>query len=240
MAKLPSITAYDDSTKPVVIRVVLRRGNRRRLAADRTRLQNLLGKLVLEWGRLHEELAGIFQVVTKCEFWLAQPMWHTIKSDLAQRELLLAALRATVNRFEVLRPDLPDRYKIKVYEEMIWAITRINEFSHKRNDLIHAPIVFHMGADSDDFKARISDWTGDPRARKLSDQDLYQYCEWCVAFAKIIGSYIRSLYPPLHDPQKTLPKRPSLPQPSQFQTQKKEIRQKKRKSLQPRHRSSRA
>ncbi len=104
MSALPRVTitiTRRGSTKPV---------NKRQLAADKRKLEQALGALVLSWAHLHERLEEIFEAVTKCKIWLARAMWHSLKSDLSQRELLRSAVTSSKLHLEAMRKDLPERF----------------------------------------------------------------------------------------------------------------------------------
>jgi hypothetical protein len=202
--------------------------DKRKFATDRRRLDQEIGSLVRSWSLLHEKLCDLFKYVTKMEFWIANPIWHSIKSDLAQREMLASASRAAMRRLEKYRKDHQERYKIKVYEEIIFAINQINEHSHKRNDIIHSPITFLCDFGKDEHEAVISDQTQDPRSKKLRNVELYQYISWCNYFADTMSAHLHALILSLNL-QNPLPHRPKLLPLSQFPTRKQAPRRKKQK-----------
>jgi urease accessory protein UreF len=68
----------------------------RRRDEDEQRLHAELGKLVRSWANLHEFLASILAKTLECNKAIAFGMWHSIKSDLAQREMLAAALKTKI------------------------------------------------------------------------------------------------------------------------------------------------
>src|SRR6202035_2579226 len=85
---------------------------RRRLAERNFRPLALeLGWLLYEWNRLHESLAEIFAAVL-CpneSAVVALAVWHSARSDLAQREMLLAAVIATLTeKLDALKQSVAD------------------------------------------------------------------------------------------------------------------------------------
>jgi hypothetical protein len=135
-------------------------------------------------------------------------MWHSIKSDLAQREMLAAALKAKIQFLEGGRDRDVKRGKpeiavqkdnlAKLFAEYLWVVTEITTFSHKRNDLIHSPIVFfHGGPDATtatEFEATISNMFGNPRAERVNKKhDLFQLCSRANAVIMAAARFIASL-----------------------------------------------
>jgi hypothetical protein len=207
---------------------IIRTGDKRQLARDKRRLNHDLGEVVRSWALLHDELAKLFHHLAGCDWWLAYPIWHAIKSDLSQRDMLLALASAHKARLEHFE-DPDGGKKIAALEEIKWMLNETTRHSHRRNDLVHAPIIFKMDLDTDEWEARVSEWTNNPRAIKLADTELFQYCSQCIAFAGTMKAYAQKLTETLAG--QPLPKRPPVPHTSQFPTRKQRIRQSKRKSL---------
>ncbi len=72
----------------------------RRLHADELRLHADLGKITRSWANLHEHLASVLARTLECDQAIANSMWHTLQSDLSQRKLLEAAIKARIEVFE--------------------------------------------------------------------------------------------------------------------------------------------
>jgi hypothetical protein len=87
-----------------------------------------LGKLCIAWNRLHEKLSNLFESIvdTKTRE-VPKAIWHSSKSDLAQREMILAASGERFKRDAIKRTDIA------------CLIGQIGALSNGRNDAIHAP-----------------------------------------------------------------------------------------------------
>jgi hypothetical protein len=55
-----------------------------------------VGKLTLEWNKLHEYLGLIFTLAFRPHYAPALAAWHSLKSDLAQRDMLRSVIDYTV------------------------------------------------------------------------------------------------------------------------------------------------
>jgi hypothetical protein len=56
-----------------------------------------LGKLIFSWNRLQVHLCRLFSVMAGCDQdFIAQAIWHSTPSDLAQRKMLRAAAEARI------------------------------------------------------------------------------------------------------------------------------------------------
>ncbi|MFK4727133.1 hypothetical protein ABIE89_008233 [Bradyrhizobium niftali] len=192
---------------------------KRKLAVDKRRLRYELGSLIQSWSLLNEQLAGLFQQATECSPHVTNSVWHSIKSDLAQREMLSAALRSRIELYEAQVLDNKQRLKVLVLQEYLWAVQEITKFSHKRNDMVHSPIVFRRKATDIEYEARIHDWHGNPRAAKLADKELYQYCRSLTDFTERMGAHLTSLWQHVHK-HGTLPERPQWRSISLFPSRK--------------------
>lgn len=212
---------------------------KRQVAVDRRRLRYELGTLVQTWSQLQGDLAGIFHQATGCEPHVSNSMWHSLKSDLAQRELVSAALRSQIQLLSAWKNDKDKQDKAKVFAEYLWLIGEITKFSHKRNDLIHSPIVLFRSALSTEMEAIIDGWHDDPRAKRLKDTELYQYCRWQIGFCEDAHKFMRSIWTHLRK-HEALPKRPQWRSLSLFPTRKQPPHQKTRQPRPRPHRSSRA
>jgi hypothetical protein len=166
-------------------------------------------------------------------------MWHSLKSDLAQRELVSAALRSQIDILKTWADDKKKQEKAQVFAEYLWVISEITKFSHKRNDLIHSPIVLHRHEGETEVEAIVDDLHGDPRAARLKNTELYQYCRWQIGFCDDASKFIRSIWADLHA-HGTLPKRPQWRSLSLFPTRKQPPHRKKTQRRPRPRQSSRA
>jgi hypothetical protein len=203
---------------------------RRKSATDRRRFYFELGKLVHSWALLQERLAGILQQATECPPHLSNAMWHSIKSDLVQRQMLVAALKSASDLLKPWQDDPKTKNKILVFGEYIWAINEVTNFSHGRNDLIHSPIMLFLASGATEFEAIVSDTHGNPRAEKLKNKELYQLCRWMNGFCDDMAKHIGSIWQHVNK-HGELPKRPKFKALSAFPTRKQPPPRKRRRNL---------
>ncbi|MBV8891278.1 MAG: hypothetical protein JO266_04760 [Acidobacteria bacterium] len=127
-----------------------------------------LGRLALAWNDLQEHLADLFWTVMsvpqKGDMVNYAPLhvWHSLRADLAQREMLRAAIKHTSTDWG--RP----RFK----EDCAWLVNKATELSYVRNDAIHAPLflkdksLWGMAVSTNEPVAPAS-WLFNPRAAGL-------------------------------------------------------------------------
>lgn len=143
-----------------------------------------LGQLALAWNELHETLSVVFCVVMgggMVNQFLA--IWHEIKVDRAQRDILLAAAKAggmNGSRFPRLIADL----------EWIWKKAR--DVEDARNDALHSPL---WGSQRGPTASVVMPMTGlgHLRARKLEAKDLLSEFRWCRDATLALTAFAREL-----------------------------------------------
>lgn len=99
---------------------------------------HMAGLIVWASNALHSKFLLIFEEILLFEFnghrltqrKLARAMWHSLRSDDAQRALLLAATKAALDT---------DRPLIK---SLVWAINSAGRLAEFRNDVVHTPFAF--------------------------------------------------------------------------------------------------
>ena len=92
-----------------------------------------IGNVAHSWNRLQEELAKLFCAVTGLDNSMGLGIWHALKSDRSQRDLLEAAIKvgATWQTWSTTYPT--------ACADLLWIIERANKVADQRNDAIHAP-----------------------------------------------------------------------------------------------------
>ena len=97
-----------------------------------------LGQLALAWNGLQESFAALFwtmslngppkagDFINDAPLWI----WHSIKSDRSQREMLKAAIDHTS----------VDWQRSKLKDDAIWLINEAMKLEDLRNDALHAPL----------------------------------------------------------------------------------------------------
>ncbi|MBC8038792.1 MAG: hypothetical protein H7X89_16430 [Rhizobiales bacterium] len=182
-----------------------------------------LAQLIIEWNYLHENLAKLFcRTIDTINAAVPLAIWHSIRSDLVQRQILRAAAE--------------ERYahEKKTRDEIIWLLDKIDHsLSGKRNDVIHSPISLVTNAIGTQISTPIN--TSNPRALSLKGKELVKELVWYRDTAYVLRLYARELHralnPTAHRPW---PDRPMLPSPGSRPPAKKKIMAKPRKEHSPR------
>jgi hypothetical protein len=179
-----------------------------------------VGQLNLAWNDLQESLAGLFWTTML----YAQPpragdvenyaplwVWHAIKSDRSQREMLKAAIEHSPTDWG--RPSFKKDGK--------WLADRAEELENDRNDAIHAPLfsvnrsLYGLAAASVE-KVAPAYWLFNPRARSLASKaNLLDEFRYCRDYAITLSDYARSIDKALGNPESPWPKKPQLPKRKQ-------------------------
>jgi hypothetical protein len=105
----------------------------------------------------------------------------------------------------------------KMRDDLTWLIDRAISLEDKRNDAIHAPlfavnksIYGEMPASEPIAPAW---WLKNPRAKALSEsKNLLGQFKYCRDTAITLSDYAKAIDGALVNPQRTWPKRPSLPE----------------------------
>jgi hypothetical protein len=166
---------------------------KQKIAVDERRLNSDLGKLVRRWSWLHEQLAGVFQLASGTEKSIAYAIWHSSKSDAAQRDMLKAALNASIEELKKLPADDHTKFQQAVFGEYIWITDEIGRKSYTRNDLIHSPISLYFAAGAVQFEAVVTDAYSNPRAKTMKGKELFQLTRWMFSFCDDMGRYLASV-----------------------------------------------
>jgi hypothetical protein len=162
-------------------------------AVDERRLHSELGKLVRRWAWLHEQLAGTFQLASGAETSVANAIWHSSKSDAAQRDMLTAALRASIEELKKQPADTHNQFQQAVFAEYVWISDQIGKQSHTRNDLIHSPILLYFSSADGQFEAVVTDVYSNPRAKKMAGKELFQLTRWLLSFCDDMGRHLAAV-----------------------------------------------
>jgi hypothetical protein len=130
-----------------------------------------LGQLTLAWNELHETLAILFSMVMRGGFvgqYLA--IWHAIKVDRAQRDILLAAAKAD----ELRGPSYP-----RLVPDLEWICGKADGVEDARNDALHSPL---WGSQRGPGSTLVMPATGLGHVRTqklLAKDDLLIEFHWC-------------------------------------------------------------
>jgi len=179
-----------------------------------------LGQLALAWNDLHEALAGLFwtlmngppqegTVVDRTPIHI----WHSLRSDLAQREMLKAAVTHSIT-------DWGENRKEWFKEDVLWVLDKTMDLSHARNDAIHSPLFLNVFGPGPATLIPLH-FTFNPRAIGLAKRnDLLGEFRYCRDVAITLHDYARLLDGALVNPQRAWPGRPGMPVRRQKKSQK--------------------
>ncbi|MBR0993804.1 hypothetical protein JQ580_24060 [Bradyrhizobium japonicum] len=128
-----------------------------------------LGKVAHSWNHMQEQLGLLFCMITGLDDSMGMGLWHALKSDRSQRDLLQAALEVAAADSE-WSDDFP-----KAKEDIEWILKKVNSLTDNRNSAIHAPVFSFIGA-----TPQIGPYTmhGNPNASKLQGKDIFTEFEW--------------------------------------------------------------
>ena len=159
-----------------------------------------IGELTLAWNDLHETLAMLFCTVMGGG-WVGHylAIWHAIKVDRAQRDILMAVLKS--KRTPGLSLGRPE-----VYEHAKWICDRANEIEDSyRNNAIHAPL---WGT-----KNSIVPLTGlgHKRAANLADKNFLSEFRWYRDAISVLRNFAMEIDSALQDYKKPWPEKPDWP-----------------------------
>lgn len=158
-----------------------------------------IGHAVIAWNRLHDNLGVTFaDLINPDQQYIGLTVWHAMKSDSAQRDVLTA----------VIKTVLPDENKYRI--DLCWILTETGKLSGHRNNYIHAAFISLI--DDGGIKLIPDHFTGNRKAGKLVDTDLdrdLSMLEQDLSQLEVFLSRIRAFhdYPPPHD---AWPDRPQL------------------------------
>jgi hypothetical protein len=161
-----------------------------------------VGKLVASWNQLQERLGELFSVIVRRDQpAIALAIWHSTRSDLAQRQMLRACIEAAL-----ASGSLPEHAK---KEDIKWLLDRTDELSQQRNDAIHAPVAFYT--DQDGTKLMTEYIFGNPRALKLKGKSLSDEFSWYEKRASVLSGFALRCASCLRNADLGWPEKPKLP-----------------------------
>ena len=169
-----------------------------------------LGQLALAWNGLHEVLSLLFCNVMGGGV-VNQPLaiWHALKVDRAQREILLAALENHTR----------GAYPPKFETDIEWICNRADALEDIRNDALHSPL---WASEHSPKKAVVAPFVelGHVRARKLLNKNLLAEFRWCRDAAILLADFAYEVDRSLSDHMRPWPNRPAWPARPGTNTQK--------------------
>jgi hypothetical protein len=162
-----------------------------------------LGWIAYEWNRLHEALGELFADAMGADTYTALSAWHAVRSDLTQRHMLKAA---AAHRAERSTPD-----NALLWRALVSLVDEVNKLSDKRNNAIHAPLVFVTDITAGAVEVEPLVFFGNEKAAKLGSRDLLPEFQWYRRSAEVLAIYAHVLHYAINDPNYKLPPKPILP-----------------------------
>jgi hypothetical protein len=108
----------------------------------------VLGRLVLSWSDLHQELARLFYaVVGGSDPGVALAVWNSSRSDRSQREMLRGAAAAALSS-GLFRRAAKTSHNPRAYDDVDWLLNQCDTLASRRNDAIHAPFLLEITDDN--------------------------------------------------------------------------------------------
>jgi hypothetical protein len=173
----------------------------------------LLGKVAHAWNHLQEGIGRLFCLVSGLCPSIGLAIWHSSKSDRAQREMLEAALSA-----RAADEDWAQKHP-KAVEDIRWLLNKTNAVADQRNDAIHAPCS--LGIEGRELEIIPIAFYGNPRAKKLRGKDILSEFAWYENSADTLKSFAREIESALMEPTRDpWPNRPQMPTLEQFRRRK--------------------
>lgn len=160
-----------------------------------------LGKVAHAWNHLHEELGKVFCAATQLDLSIGMAVWHSLKSDRSQREILEGAIiRAAQSE------DWMEAHPGAV-EGIQYLLKKVNQLAGYRNDAIHAPCIVNWRGD---FEITPLTFFGNDKARRLMGKDILVEFEWYEKTAGALRSHASACRFAL-DAGSAWPEKPLLP-----------------------------
>lgn len=164
-----------------------------------------LGELVVEWNDMTDGFGVLFATVlypNEPISPIALIIWHSTRSDLAQREMLKGAATSKFNHDEAKTQR----------DDIRWLMDEATTLSHKRNDAIHAPLTFLRNGKGKPVDVVPSEFFGNLKAKNLGKKGaLLSEYEWYTANARALKFFARQMVVAIQFPDNSWPDRPQMP-----------------------------
>ena len=162
-----------------------------------------VGKVSHAWNFLHERLGQLFLAILDGESQVSAAIWYSTEIDKAQRRMLLLAARASIRL----------RGKNGVLELIEWLDKKTTSLSDRRNDAIHAPCAFWLGAGPEGSPVMGASYLfGHPRAKKLIGLAIVEEFLLCERVAEELTRFTLRIESHIQAPERfPLPDKPKIP-----------------------------
>jgi hypothetical protein len=193
-----------------------KRGSQRYTAQEFRPYVTALGQLALAWNDLQESLAGLFWTMMMngppqagdIVDYRPLRVWHAIRSDRSQKDMLRAVIAAD---------NQIDYWKRPLFAgDVRWLLGEAENLEYARNDAIHSPLFYIdrsiYGLSYPGKKIAPAAWLFNPRAVGLAKRaDLLSEFRYCRDMAITLSDFAREIDSALIHPKRPWPRRPRLP-----------------------------
>jgi hypothetical protein len=162
-----------------------------------------VGEVTFAWTQLQGALFTIFLALLK-DFFVAQGLWHCIRSDATQHQMLAAVAQAKLAKNR------------RVLTQILWVIDCASKIATARNDLTHTGLTLLPGADGKSFRTLPDFVSGRlESAKRLFQADDQKWVrvsgdiKALEAYARMLGMRVLS-DPNAPPPFEAWPRRPKL------------------------------
>jgi hypothetical protein len=169
-----------------------------------------VGEVVNAWNKMQEQLNKLFVAVTGMSSGMASSIWHSVRSDSLQRDLLAAAVRATPNEKWASRHP-------EAKADLLALLACAERLSQQRNDAIHAPVS--LAIDKDKLVPIPVYFFGNPRAKRLKGKDVINEFRQCRDDAFTLKEFAEKAETALSFASYAWPDKPALLEPPPKKTQ---------------------
>lgn len=161
-----------------------------------------LGTVAHGWNRLLVRLGELFRVVTRLDHNVAAAIWYAIDNDAAQISMLKAAAKAAP-------PKQWPRRLTKAADDIEWLADRALSLRDLRNDAIHAPCVFSVGAGTAEVTPDF--WVPHNRAKKFYGKRVVEELVWFENWAAALAIFAVNATRALTSESQPWPEKPEKP-----------------------------
>ncbi len=165
---------------------------------------SLLGRVAHSWNHLHEELGKLFCSVSGLELHHGMAIWHKLKSDRSQRDILKGAISARAQEEDWIK------HRPNVEEAIVDLLNEVNTLADRRNNAIHAPCSVAIHGNSKDFEIMPVTFFGNDKAKRLFGKDILEEFRWYERSANALKAYTTSCRLAV-DAQLIQPQKPLMP-----------------------------
>jgi hypothetical protein len=161
-----------------------------------------VGEVVNSWNKLQEQLNLVFVAISGMPKDMATSIWHSLRSDSLQRDMLLAAIAA-----------IPQDGRLAIIlSNLTTLVKHANELAPDRNNAIHAPVS--LALDNGKLVPFPVHFHGNRLAKRLLDKNIILEFNRCRDEANVLKEYADKIETALRFPSYALPDKPALLDPS--------------------------